>query len=65
MDAENQRGSEGYLYGNTKNLENQGGDAGNQGENLSIAVKITWNSDGNDNLRDWREVKIINLVSRI
>ena len=65
MNAENQRESEGYLYGNTKNLGNQGGDAGNQGGNLSIVVKITCNSDGNDNLRDWREVKIINLVSRI
>ena len=39
-------------------------DAGNQGGNLSTAVEITWNSNGNDKLKDWREVKIINLVPR-
>ena len=55
----------GNLGGNTKNVENQGGDAGNQGGNLSIAVEITWNSNGNDKLKDWKKVKIINLVSRI
>ena len=42
-----------------------GGDARNQGGTLSIAVKIIWNSNGNDKLKDWREVKIISLVSRI
>ena len=47
-----------------KNMGNQGGNAGNQGGNLSIAVEITWNSNGNDKLKDWREVKI-NLVSRV
>ena len=46
-------------------MGNQGGDAGNQGGNLSIAVEITWNSNGNDKLKDWREVRIINLLSRI
>ena len=51
------------LGGNTKNVGNQGGDAGNQGRSLSTAVKITWNSNGNDKLKGWREVKIINLVS--
>ena len=35
-----------------KNMRNQGGDAGNQGGNLSIAVEITWNSNGNDKLKD-------------
>ena len=55
-------GESGWKY---KNMGNQGGDAGNQGGNLSIAVEITWNSNGNDKLKDWREVKIINLVSRI
>ena len=55
---ENQRGNAGDLGGNTKNVGNQGGGAGNQGKNLSIAVEITWNK-----LKDWREVKIINLVS--
>ena len=34
-----------------------GGDAGNQGGTLSIAVEVTWNSNGNDELKDWREVK--------
>ena len=53
MGAENQRG----------NVENLGGDAGNQDRDLSIAVEITWNSNINDKLKDWREVKII--VSRI
>ena len=62
---QNQRRNAGNLGKNTKNMRNQGGDAGNQGGNLSIAVEITWNSNGNDKLKDWREVKIINLVSRI
>ena len=35
-----------------------------QGGNLNIAIEITGNSNGNK-LKDWREVKIINLVSRI
>ena len=46
-------------------MGNQGGDAENQGGNLSIAVEITWSSNGNDKLKDWKEIKIINLVSRI
>ena len=62
---ENQRGNAWNLGGNTKNEGNQGGDAGNQGGNLSIAVEITWNSNLNGKLKDWREVKIIKLVSRI
>ena len=53
------------LSGNTKNVGNQGGDAGNQGGNLHIAIETTWNSNGNDKLKDWREAKIINLVSHI
>ena len=48
-----------------KSVVNQNGDAGNQGGNLSITVEITWNSNGNDKLKDWKKVKIINLVSRI
>ena len=44
----------GNLGGNTKNVGNQGGDAGSQGGNLSIAVEIIWNSNGNDKLKDWR-----------
>ena len=32
---------------------------------LSIAVEMTWSSNGNDKLKDWSEVKIINLVSHI
>ena len=43
-------------------MGNQGGDAGNQGRNLSIAVEITWTNNGNDQLKGWREVKIVNLV---
>ena len=46
-------------------MGNQGGNAGNQGRNLNIAVEIIWNSNGSDKLKDWSEVKIINLVSRI
>ena len=60
---ENQRGNVGNLGGNSKNVGDQDGDAGSQGRSLSIAVEITWNSNGNDKLKDWREVKIINLVS--
>ena len=63
--AESQRGNSGNLGGNTKNVGNQGGDAGNQGRNLNIAVEIIWNSNGNDKLKDWSEVKIINLVLHI
>ena len=63
--AKNQRGNAQNLGGNTKNVGSQGSDPGNQGGNFSIAVEITWNSNGNDKLKDWREVKIINLVSRI
>ena len=46
-------------------MGNQGGNAGNQGGNLRIAVEITWDSNGNDKLKDWREVTILNLVSRV
>ena len=53
----------GNLGGNRENMESSGGNPGNQGRSLSIAVEITWNSNGNDKLKDWREVKIINLVS--
>ena len=41
-------------------MGNKGRNAGNQGGNLTIAVEITWNSDGNDKLKDWKEVRIIN-----
>ena len=47
----NQRGNAGNMGGNTKNVRNQRGDAGNQGGNLSIAVEITWNSNGNNKLK--------------
>ena len=40
-------------------MENQGGDAGNQVGNLSIAVEMTQNSNGNDKFKEWRKVKII------
>ena len=45
--------------GNGKNVVNQGGDAGNQGKNISIAVDMTQNSNGNHKFKEWREVKII------
>ena len=60
--AKNQRGNTKSLGRNTKNVENQGGDAGNQGGNLSIVVEITWNSNGNDKGKDWREVIIIIIL---
>ena len=65
MGAENQRGNARNLAGNTENVGNQGGDAGNRGENLSIAVEITWNITEMINLKYWREINIINLVSHI
>ena len=34
-------------------------------KNLSKVVEITWNSNGNIELKDWREAKVINLVSCI
>ena len=48
-----------------QNGGNQGGDAGSEDGNLSVPVEITWNSNGNDKLKDWRKTKIIKLVSRI
>ena len=53
------------MGGNRKNVGNLCSDAGNQDGNLSIAVEITWNSNGNYKLKDRREVSIINLLSRI
>ena len=38
---------------------NQGGDAGNQEKNLSKAVVMTQNSNGNNKFNEWGEVKII------
>ena len=38
--AENQRGNATNWGGNTKNVRNQGGDAGTQGRSLSIAVEM-------------------------
>ena len=50
----------------------QGGDAGNQGGNLSKLVEMTQNSNGNDKFKKWTEVKIVknkhickNLISHI
>ena len=54
----NQRGNCGNLGGIVKNVENRGGNAGNQGGNLSAAVNITQNSNGNDEFKEWKEVKI-------
>ena len=65
LGAGNQRGNTGNLGGNMTNVGNQGSDAGNEDGNLSIAVEITWNSNENDKLKDWREIKIINLLSSI
>ena len=53
------------IYVEIQNVGNQAGNAGNQVGNLSVAVEITWNGHGNDKLKDCREVKIINLESRI
>ena len=55
----------GIGHRNTKNVVNQGGDTGNQGGNVNMTVEITWNSNRNYKLKDWKKVKIINLVSRI
>ena len=40
-------------------MGNLGGDAGNQGRNLGIAVKMTQKCNGNDKFKEWREVKIL------
>ena len=40
------------------NPRNQGGDVDNQCGKLSIAVKITQESNGNDKFKEWRELKI-------
>ena len=72
MGLGNQYGNEGNLGGIAKNVENRGGDAGNQSGNLSIATEMTQNSNGNDKFKECRKVKIIekenickNFVSHI
>ena len=41
MSARNQRGNAGNMDENAKNVGCQGADAGNQGGNFSIVVKMT------------------------
>ena len=43
---------------NANNPRNQAGDVDNQGGKLSIAVKMTQESNGNDKFKEWRELKI-------
>ena len=43
-------------------MENQGADAENQGENLSIAVEMTLKSNENDKFKEWREEKMSTFV---
>ena len=45
-----------------KNVGNQGGNAGNQGGNLSITVEMRYNSNENDNIKDWREIVFLFLL---
>ena len=40
-------------------MGNQVGDVENQSGNLGMAVEMTKESNGNDKLKEWREVKII------
>ena len=68
----NQRENAGNLIGNGKNVENQGGDAANEGGNLNMAVEMTQNNNGNDKFKEQREAKIVenehickNAVSQI
>ena len=44
---------------------NQGSNAGNQGGNLIIAVQITWNRNGNDKLKDWREASFFDAFDPV
>ena len=44
--------------GNARNVDNRGGNAGNQGENVSIVVEMTYNSNGYNTFKEWREFKI-------
>ena len=60
--AGNLRGNAGNLSRNVKIVENQGGDAENQGENLSIAVEMTQKSNENDKFKEWREEKMSTFV---
>ena len=68
----NQHGNAGNLPGNEKYVGNQGGNTTNYDGNLSIAVEITYNRNGNYKFKEWRDVKIIeskntcrNLISHI
>ena len=47
------------LGGNPESAQNQCGDAGNQMGNLGIALEMTWNCSGNDKLKEWKQVEII------
>ena len=40
-------------------MQNQCGDTKNQDGNLSIAVEMTQNSSGNEKLKEWRDVKML------
>ena len=50
------------MGGNAKNVEIQGGNTGNlkySVGNLSIVVETTKTSNGNDKLKEWGKVKIV------
>ena len=62
----------GNMGGNPEYAKNRCGDAGNQGGSFGIAVGMTWSSCVNDQLKGWREVRIIenehnfkNLVAHV
>ena len=55
----NQCGNAGSLDGNAKNVGNQGDHVGNQGRNVSIAVEMTKNGNGNEEFKEWRKVRIM------
>ena len=48
----NQFGNVENLGGKAETVGNQGGDAGNQDGNLSIAIELTWQCNGNDEFKE-------------
>ena len=59
MESEEWNEYTGNLDGNPESAQNQCDDAGNQMGNLGIALEMTWNCSGNDKLKEWKQVEII------
>ena len=55
----NEQGDAVNLGGNMEDAREQCDSAWNQVGNLGIAVEMTWSMSGNDKLKEWRDITII------